>query len=188
MKRGGLFLKRIIVLVLVFMFALQITAFAEIRKSLGDTFTNIDSYYQVYKNEPGDKSCIFSATVYVSRTFATSWSNESRYLMLWAPTTSNQADTVVFSRKNSPKIEAVKKGQSSNIIFDKIQYLSDDTMWLAIKRDSLKEAYDADKVYIVFPTKGNGIKKFEIPKEIVAEWETVLSMDMKKLRNEMLNR
>ncbi|MDD4600435.1 hypothetical protein SDC9_05968 [bioreactor metagenome] len=122
------------------------------------------------------------------RAFATSWSEETRYLMLWAPKTNNQGDTVLFSKKNTPKIEIVKNGQSSYIILNKVQNFSDDSMWLIIKRDSLKETYMADNVYIVFPTMSNGIKKFEIPKEIVAEWETVLSTDMKKLRTEMMNK
>ena len=58
-------------------------------------------------------------------------------------------------------------------------------MWFRIKKDAFKETYDADSVYLVFPTENNSMKKFEIPKTIVNEWETVLSTDMKKLRAEM---
>ncbi|MPL60406.1 hypothetical protein SDC9_05967 [bioreactor metagenome] len=56
-------LKRVFILALGLMFALHITAFAEINKSVGDYYTNIESSYQLCKNEPNDKSCILSVQV-----------------------------------------------------------------------------------------------------------------------------
>ena len=181
-------MKKLFILLLGLIFAMQVIAFAEIRKSAADNFTSIDSSYDLYKDEQKQKGFIMGITVENTRTFARTWSNESQSLRIVVPNMSSNEDSVIFSKKNKPKLEVMKNGQPSNIILDKVTYFSDNSMFLALKRDSLKAAYLADCVYIVLPTKNNGIKKFEIPKSIVAEWETVLSADMKKIRSEMMNR
>ena len=185
-------MKRILFLILGFVVFLQMTAFAEIQKSAASNNTEIRSnYFMQYEAETNGVSdkYYWNAVVLSSRSFNQMNAYEYRYLMLSAGPLNqdNKSKIIVFSKKNQPTLEIIKQGKSKVIPINKIDQIGTNYMWFRIKKDAFKETYDADSVYLVFPTENNSMKKFEIPKTIVNEWETVLSTDMKKLRAEIMN-
>jgi hypothetical protein len=173
-------MKRILVLILGFMFVLQLTAFAEIRKESSNDSTTISSYLYV-KNEK-DKT-VFNSYAYTWRVYG----RESKTLGFWISLENEKNKTIMYSKKNPPIFEIVKDGQKTTFLPSKIENIGTDDISFDIKKGELKDVYAADKVFIVYPTKDNSTIKYEIPKAILSEWEIVFNTDMKQLKKELMN-
>lgn len=173
-------MKRILALVLGFMFALQLTAFAEIRKESDNDSTTIGSY--LYVEDEKDKT-IFSSYAYTWRVYG----RESQTLGFWVSLENDKNKNIMYSKKNPPKFEILKDGKVTTFLPEKIKSIGNDNISFDLKKGELKDMYVADQVYITYPTKDNSTVKYEIPKSILSEWEIVLNTDMKKLKKELMN-
>lgn len=184
-------MKKIFLLVISILFVLQVTAFAQPSKDVTSNSVTIQSTYLTnYNVETNGKTevCNFIVTAMTTRFIDITTAEEYRYLILSAISNTHSDNLIVFSRKNPPIIEIEKNGQSLNIIPKKISNIGSDTFEYQLKKEELKEVYNADKVSIVLPTNKNSTIKFEIPKSDVADWETVYTSDMKQLRRDLMNR
>lgn len=177
---GGGILRKIIGMIFCSVFFFHVTAFAEINKSCSDSYTSIGSLYRVFEINGQEVETPFVTNVEVIRWFSAIKSLEERYFRVWAPSNMD----VNFNKKNTPYIEFLKDNQINVIELKKIDAIQNNMIYFKIKNDELKPVFNSDKVFVVMKTKNGEIQKFEIPNQIIKEWEEVFTTDLKKMRKE----
>lgn len=183
-------MKRIFLLAMVFMLVLQVTAFAKVDKSATNQSLSLSSNYQAsyqMKDKDGQYNCtilIILSRSYLADIFGT---DENYYFRVSSFTDiQNKGTGLAFSKKNPVKLKVIKKDELSIIPFKKIYSISGGTAWYKIKKNDLNSTYSANKVVIVVPAQNKSIVEIEVPKEIVDEWQYIMTADMRKIKKEIL--
>lgn len=180
-------MKRIILLVAGILLTFQMSALAEINRTINGNQTAIESYYltKYQARENGEiHDCYFQIHF-------TKW-DTARYieLIIFASPVSQEKTNrlLAFSMRNQPILYVVKDGvESTQNLMKQISGLSEKYYIKGTLNDkNLEKIFDADTVKIRFPTNENGYYDFEIPKSIVSEWEMVINTDLKKMRKDMI--
>jgi hypothetical protein len=183
-------MKRMIVLMVCLITTLlSSTAYANISKNLGYNTTVINSYYGIKYNslDNGEPNFLLGINVQSIRGFGlVSSSNACYFIVQTDNIVANTNDHLfVFSRKNAPKIKIIKNEVSKELDLKTFYSLTDSSITYTIQKKFIEEILNSDKVYIILPTNKGETKSFEIPREILNEWQTVITTDLKKLRSDL---
>ncbi|WP_196603669.1 hypothetical protein [Pectinatus haikarae] len=149
---------------------------------------------------------IFSVYVKTTRFYNRS-KTHYRLLRELSLTSHTESVDLLFDKDQLPKIEYTKDGSTKTLPLKKVTYTNSYFMSFKVTPDLLTPLYDADKVEVVFPEIVNGsnvgytkdkkgnkkphyqkkdLKKdsilteqrYELPKNLIAEWQLVLSSDL----------
>lgn len=166
------------------------TAHANISKNLGYNTTLINSYYGIKYNSldtgEGEPNYLLGVSVQSVRGFGMLFSSNVCYFIIQTDILiPNTADRLfVFSRKNPPKIKIIKKGITEELDFKKFYSLSDNSITFTIQKSFINDILSSEKVFLIMPTNKGETKSYEIPRETLEEWETVINTDLKNLRRD----
>lgn len=190
-------MKRIFLLAMVFMLVLQVTAFAKVGKSATNDGAHINSEFEViYLREKENTLYECMASIRVDRSYLTDIFNDDRSyfaVTAWVPSNKNMGENngneengLIFSKKAPVTLEVYKNNKKSLVNFKKVYSVSNMSIMYKIKKSDLAPIYDADKVILLLPAKNSEMIEIEIPKEIIKEWQYILTVDMRKVKKEIL--
>lgn len=94
---------------------------------------------------------------------------------------------IVFSKSDPYVIRYDKNGNSHTIKFENIIDVGNNHITFVMEKNTLQDVFELEKVFLVFPASdGKNRRTFEIPKEILAEWKTVVNSDLIKIKRELI--
>lgn len=181
-------MKKILLLSMIFIFALQMTAFAEIRKSVSGKIVTVESNY-ISSFEK--KSSPYKYTVQINvdnNRYADAFDSSINYYFRVSASKALEMDVKFspFTKKNTIKLDVYKKGERNSITFKKINSIGNGYVIYKINKKELEKTYDSERVVMIVPFTEGELEEIEIPKEIVDEWQYVMTADMRKIKKEIL--
>lgn len=177
--------RKILLLVIGIILISPISVFAEISNGMAGEMVFTKSMYSV-KYQVGDKDLSHDCTMQVYMQKFSLAKEPEVLIFANSNSTDDKNALLIFSMKNPPILQIVKNNVNEDFPLIK-KFSGVDSVYIvgSVDRNAVQQAASADAVYIVFPTNEGGKKKFEIPQDIVSEWQVVINSDMKKIRKEL---
>lgn len=186
-------MKRIILLVSCLMLIMQVSALAAVNRTWMGNYFRIESkssysYQAKDGNVPHD--CALEVLVVHDFVFNRPDGGQNYYIRFEASKSLPYKNIgLMFSRVDSPRFEILKNGRNEVLVMsevsNKIGEKGDMVIDYLIKKDSLTALNEAKAVTLIMPTLDGGFEKFEIPEDILEEWQYVMTSDTKKEVKEM---
>ncbi|MDU2064368.1 MAG: hypothetical protein E6713_05950 [Sporomusaceae bacterium] len=166
-------MKKILFLTFCFLFLLQVSAFAEIDKTITNTnYISISSQYAYSLAD--EKKTIwltltrssYSTNSYTDNSLQISLAHHYKFPMAFAP---NKRPYLILSTNDADKLLMLKD-------FRSLSYTSDT---FGIDAEQVKQILSASKIFIAIDLADAPSLKIEVPSEILKEWNYLLTCDLR---------
>lgn len=179
-------MKKILLIMLVYILIVQGVTYAEINKSMVDkNMYYVESYYRgIIASNKNDN--------YLVHLYVQKFNNiKATEIIIFASPENkkqnNEYTSFVFSMKNPPYMQVINQDTKKDLpLFRKVTGVNKEYTNGSIDRKSVAEALLGDTVYVVFMTKEGKAERVEIPKTILKEWQYVITADMRKIKKEIM--
>ena len=152
--------------------------------NIQDDFISYVSMYYILDNEQ-NKDLLITVEKQRSTTYL---SSESYMMFKITDINNDRSNPPIFSKKHPPRLVFRKDGVEKIVAFQKVYMMNSEGVVYGRVRNSLRELVYASEVFFEVYREDEQYHRIHLPDQVIQQWKEVLESDLRKVKQEHLNR
>jgi len=152
--------------------------------NIQDDFISYVSMYYILDNEQ-NKDLLITVEKQRSTTYL---SSESYMMFKITDINNDRSNPPIFSKKHPPRLVFRKDGVEKIVTFQKVYMMNSDGVVYGRVRNSLRELVYASEVFFEVYREDEQYHRIHLPDQVIQQWKEVLESDLRRVKQEHLNR
>ena len=152
--------------------------------NIQDDFISYVSMYYILDNEQ-NKDLLITVEKQRSTTYL---SSESYMMFKITDINNDRSNPPIFSKKHPPRLVFRKDGVEKIVTFQKVYMMNSEGVVYGRVRNSLRELVYASEVFFEVYREDEQYHRIHLPDQVIQQWKEVLESDLRRVKQEHLNR
>ena len=152
--------------------------------NIQDDFVSYVSMYYILDNEQ-NKDLLITVEKQRSTTYL---SSESYMMFKITDINKNRSNPPIFSKKHPLRLVFRQDGVEKVVTFQKVYMMYSDGVVYGKVHNALRELVDAPEVFFEVYREDQQYHRIHLPDQVIQQWKEVLESDLRKVKQEHLNR